>query len=401
MSIGKCVCGVVSLSTALPCATLMLSFAFAFKSGMMSVEQQPNSLWVYVGTYTGSGSKGIYLLELDLTTGKLSEPLLAAETVNPSFIAIHPNGRFLYAVNEVYTRQKETPNVSAFRIEPNTGMLKLLNSAPSYGAGPCHIIVDALGKHVLVANYGGGSVSVLPINADGSLGTPTSFIQHVGKGVNPKRQEAPHAHSINLDASNKFALVCDLGLDRVFVYRYDAEGGILTPNEPPYAMVAPGAGPRHLAFHTSGRFVYVINELNSTVTAFSYDASSGSLKEIQTVSTLPKDFAGENTTAEIVVHPSGRFLYGSNRGHDSIAAFSIDQQSGMLTPIGHFPTHGRTPRNFSIDPTGKFMLVANQHSNNIVVFRIDQNSGELAPTGISASVPMPVCVRFAMVGRGS
>ncbi|MDW8024308.1 MAG: lactonase family protein [Armatimonadota bacterium] len=381
-------------SIALLCIILALICAFALKGIVMPIVQQNGLLWVYVGTYTGGGSKGIYLLVLDLESGRLSEPRLVAETVNPSFIAIHPSGRFLYAVNEIFVRQKETPNVSAFQIEPSSGMLKFLNSVPSYGAGPCHIIVDALGRNALVANYGGGSIAVLPIGADGRLGMPTSFIQHTGKGVNPKRQEAPHAHSINLDASNRFALVCDLGLDKIFIYRYDAEGGMLTPSEPPFATVAPGAGPRHLAFHPNGRFVYVINELNSTVTAFSYDAANGSLKEIQTVSTLPKGFSGENTTAEVVVHPSGRFLYGSNRGHDSIAAFSIDQHSGMLTPIGHFATQGRTPRNFSVDPTGKFLLAANQNSNSIVVFRIDQATGELTPSSSSSSVPMPVCIRF-------
>lgn len=358
------------------------------------MSERKDLLWVYVGTYTGSDSKGIYLLELDLTTGKLSEPRLVAETTNPSFLAIHPNGRFLYTVNEIWGKQKETPNVSAFLIEPKSGMLELLNRAPSYGAGPCHITVDAHGRHVLIANYGGGSVAVLPIESDGKLGEPTSFIQHTGKGINPKRQEAPHAHSINLDAKNRFALVCDLGLDKVFIYRYDPDGGKLTPNEPPFASVAPGAGPRHLAFHPSGKFAYVINELNSTITAFSYDEASGVLNELQTVSTLPDDFAGENTTAEVVIHPSGRFLYGSNRGHDSIAAFAVNEQTGMLKPIGHFPTNGKTPRNFSIEPTGKFLLVANQHSNNIVVFRIDEGTGKLLLSDTIVRVPTPVCIRF-------
>ncbi|MCS7263367.1 MAG: lactonase family protein [Armatimonadetes bacterium] len=347
---------------------------------------------VYVGTYTFKGSKGIYTFEFNLLTAKATQPRLVAETVNPSFLAIHNSARFLYAVNEIWDDGKEG-TVSAFAIQPD-GSLQFLNQQPSKGIGPCHLIVDKTGKFVLVANYGSGSVTVLPILSDGRLGEPTSSIQHEGKSVNPKRQERPHAHSINLDPKNRFAIVADLGIDKLLVYRFDATKGTLKPNDTPFASTAPGAGPRHIAFHPNGKFVYSINELNSTVTAYRYDPSKGILTEVQTVSTLPEGFSGTNTTAEIQVHPSGRFLYGSNRGHDSIAIFAIEEAMGKLTLVGHQPTHGRTPRNFSIDPTGAYLFAANQDSDNIVVFRIDQQTGKLEPSGQTINVPTPVCVKF-------
>ncbi|HJS09091.1 MAG TPA: lactonase family protein, partial [Pirellulales bacterium] len=251
---------------------------------------------------------------------------------------------------------------------------------------------------VLVANYGGGSVAVLPIDKDGRLRPASSFVQHKGSSVNPKRQEAPHAHSINVDPAGAFAVVADLGLDKVLVYRFDAAAGTLTANDPPHATVSPGAGPRHFAFHPSGRFAYVINEMNSTVTAFAYDAKKGTLSEIDTKSTLPGPQQG-NSTAEVQVHPSGKFLYGSNRGHNSLAIFRIDEKTGALTAAGHQLTGGRTPRNFGIDPTGKFVLAANQGSDSVVVFRVDQETGKLEETGQSIKVPTPVCVKFLPVGQ--
>ena len=254
--------------------------------------------------------------------------------------------------------------------------------------------VDRAGKNVLVANYGGGSVACLPIKEDGSLGEATSFIQHEGSGPNPKRQQGPHAHSINVDAANRFAVAADLGLDKLLVYRLDAAAGKLTPNDPPFVAMAPGAGPRHFAFHPGGRYAYAINELNSTVTAMTYDADRGVLKAIQSITTLPEGFAGVNYPAEVQVHPSGKFVYGSNRGHDSIATFAVDAATGKLTSVAHEPTQGKNPRNFGIDPSGRYLLAANQDGNNVVVFRIDAKTGKLTPTGSSIQVTAPVCIKM-------
>ncbi|MBI3465189.1 MAG: lactonase family protein, partial [Planctomycetes bacterium] len=329
-------------------------------------------LLAYVGTYTSGKSEGIYIYRMDLATGAMTRVGVATGVKNPSFLAIHPNRRFLYSVSEIADLDgKKTGGVTGFAIDSETGKLTMLNAQPSEGAGPCHLVVDRTGKSVLVANYGGGSVAALPIGEDGRLGKATAAIQHKGSSVNPGRQEAPHAHSINVDPTNRFAVAADLGLDKVLVYRLDAAKGTLEPNAPPSASVAPGAGPRHFAFHTNGRYAYVINEMHCTVTAFSYDAERGVLKEIQTLTTLPHEVREGYSTAEVQVHPSGKFLYGSNRGHDSIAIFSIDPSSGKLTAVGHQPTGGKTPRNFAIDPTGQFLLAENQGSDTIVVFRID------------------------------
>ncbi len=352
-------------------------------------------LLVYVGTYTRGESEGIYLCRLDLATGAIRSLGLAAEADNPSFLAIHPSRPLLYAVGEIASfAGKRTGAVSAFSIHPESGKLVLLNRQPSRGAGPCHLVVDQTGQCVLVANYGGGSVACLPIEDDGRLGEATSFVQHEGSSVNPRRQAGPHAHSINLDRANRFALAADLGLDKILVYRFDAVAGALTANEPAWAGLQPGAGPRHLAFHPNGRFVYVINELASTVTAFRYDSARGVLEPRETLSTLPEGFQGDNTTADVHVHPSGKFLYGSNRGHDSIAIFAIDARSGTLRHVGNEPTQGRTPRNFGIDPTGALLLAANQATDNIVVFRIDPKTGRLRAAGHEVSIPSPVCVKM-------
>ena len=280
------------------------------------------------------------------------------------------------------------------RIEPADGTLRLLNQQSSVGSGPCHLSVDRTGKNVLVANYGSGSVACLPIQADGSLNAATSFLQHQGKSVDSSRQAGPHAHSINLDLANRFAIVADLGLDRVFVYKLDADKGTLTPHEPAFAAVAPGSGPRHFAFHPGGQFGYVINEMANTVTAFAYDADRGILTEIQTISTLPPSFHGNTSCAEVQFHPSGKFLYGSNRGHDSIAIFNVDRTTGKLTAAGHQPTLGKNPRNFALDPTGTYLLAENQDSDSIVVFRIDQTTGGLTQVGEPLRIPMPVCIRM-------
>jgi 6-phosphogluconolactonase len=359
------------------------------------------SMRVYFGTYTGGDSKGIYVSDLNLADGHLSEPRLAAGTVSPSFLAIHPKGELLYAVSEIEDFEgKKTGGVGGFAIDPKTGLLTALNKQPSRGGGPCHLVVDATGRNVLVANYGGGSVASLPIDENGRLGEATGFAQHQGSSVNERRQSAPHAHSINVDPNNRFAFAADLGLDKVLVYRFDAAKGSLEPNDPPAAEVAPGSGPRHFAFHPSGKFAYVINEIFLTVTAFAYDDDKGTLTELQTISTLPDgvERTDKDSTAEVQVHPSGKFLYGSNRGHNSLAIFSIDEKTGRLTHVGNQSTGGKTPRNFGIDPTGKYVLAANQASDTVVVFRVDMKTGKLEPTGQKLAVPAPVCVKFLRTG---
>jgi 6-phosphogluconolactonase len=340
------------------------------------------------------------VLELDPASGALTAPRLAAEAVNPSFLAFHPSHRFLYAVGEVEDfGGKKAGGVAAFAINPEDGTLTSLNGQSSRGAGPCHLSVDRQGKNVLVANYGGGSVAVLPIGEDGRLAEASTFIQHSGPVALAKRQGGPHAHSINLDAANRFAVAADLGLDKVFVYGFDPSRGTLTPNDPPAGQVKPGSGPRHFAFHPDGRHAYACEEITCEATAFDYDPEHGTLKVIQTVSTLPEGVkvTPRDSTAEVQVHPSGKFLYVSNRGPDSIAIFAIEPGTGRLKPLGHQPTGGKTPRNFGIDPTGHFLLAANQDSGNIVVFRIDPETGLLKPTGQSVDVPKPVCVKFLPV----
>ncbi|MBX3442373.1 MAG: lactonase family protein [Planctomyces sp.] len=357
-----------------------------------------DGIHVYFGTYTrGSDSRGIYHARLNLETGAVSEPQLVAEVDNPSFLAIHPFGQALYAVAEIGDFEGEPAGgAAAFALDRETGQLTALNVQSSKGGAPCHCVVDPTGKSLLIANYTGGSVVCLPIEQDGSLKPASAFVQHEGHSVNAQRQEAPHAHSINIDPANRFAVAADLGLDKLLVYRFDADRGTLTPNDPPGTSVAPGAGPRHFAFHSSGDYAYVINELDLTVTAFRYAPQHGVLYGFQTVSTVPDgvDYAGGNSTAEVQVHPSGKFLYGSNRGHHSIAMFQIDPGTGRLTSLGQEPTGGQTPRNFGIDPTGKYLLAANQDSDTVVVFEIDAESGRLKPTGVQVAVPRPVCVKF-------
>jgi 6-phosphogluconolactonase len=350
----------------------------------------------YIGTYTTGHSKGIYAFWMDSKSGKMTPIGLVGEVTNPSFLAIHPNRKYLYAVSEVaaFDGQK-TGAVSAFGIDPATGKLTPLNTVQSKGAGPCFVSVDKTGKNVLVANCGSGSVAVLPIDAEGKLKEASSFIQHSGSSANPKRQAGPHAHSINLSPDNRFAIAADLGLDQLLVYKFDASAGTITANDPPFIKMAPGSGPRHFAFHPNGKYGYAINEMLSTVTAMSWDGKKGEFKELQTTTTLPSDFkVTGNSTAEVQVHPSGKFLYGSNRGHDSIAIFNIDPSKGTLTAVGHAPTQGNTPRNFGIDVTGNFLVAGNQRTNNLVVFRIDQKTGKLTPTGQTFEVGAPVCIRF-------
>ncbi|HST11002.1 MAG TPA: lactonase family protein [Terriglobales bacterium] len=358
---------------------------------------------LFVGTYTEKQSKGIYAYRFDAASSEVTPLGLAAETVNPSFLAIDPSHRFLYAVDEIQKyKDANSGAVSAFAIDDQkgdrqTGKLRLLNEVASRGADPCYIAFDKTGKYALVANYTGGSVAVFPVQADGRIGESSAFVQHTGSSVNRERQEGPHAHWIETTPDNRFAIAVDLGLDELRIYRFDARNGTLTPNNPPYAKLDPGAGPRHLTFHPNGKFAYVINEIQSSIATFAYDAKHGRLRTLKTVSTLPKDFSGSNDTAEIKVHPSGKFLFASNRGHDSIAVFSIDSKTGALTLEDHFPTQGKTPRNFEIDPTGKFLFVANQNTNNIAVFQINPDNGRLTATKQTIEVPAPVCLKFMAI----
>jgi 6-phosphogluconolactonase len=357
---------------------------------------------VYVGTYTGAKSKGIYVYQFktqnipNIPQHLLLAPLgLAAETPNPSFLEIDVKRRLLFCVNEIDEFEgKPTGAVSAFSIDPTTGKLTLLNQRPSAGTGPCHLLLDGAGKNLLVANYGSGSVAVLPVGTDGRLGAATSVVQHTGKSINPDRQEGPHAHGLTLDAANHFAFACDLGLDQVRVYRFDAAQGTLIAHDPPAVSLKPGAGPRHLVFRPDGRFAYVINELNSTITVFAYDAAAGRLEERQTISTLPEYFNGANTTAEIAVTPSGKFLFASNRGHNSVVLFNVDSANGTLTYVEDLATAGKKPRHFGIDASGKYLVAANQDSDSLLVCQIDKDSSRLKPSGAMAEAPSPVCVKF-------
>ena len=351
---------------------------------------------VYIGTYTRSGSEGIYIYRLNPESGALTPVGVRGGVENPSFLAIHPNGRFLYSVAEVAEfSDLDSGGVAAFSIDPGNGLLNPLNQQPSMGRGPCHVSVDQTGKHVLVANYGGGSVASLPIREDGSLGEPSSSVKHEGSSVDPRRQKQPYAHSINPGPTGNLVFAADLGTDKIFIYQLNPETGVLTPHQVPSASVAPGSGPRHFTFSPDGRFAYVINEMLCTVTAFSYDPEEGSLTEIQTIPTLPEgtDLEGMST-AEVLVSPDGRFLYGSNRGHNSIVVFEISEEDGTLRFVERESTQGETPRNFGIDPSGRFLLAANQNSDSVVVFKIDPSSGGLEPTGTTIQVPTPVCVRF-------
>jgi 6-phosphogluconolactonase len=361
---------------------------------------------VYVGTYTdrptdpARRSEGIYVGRFDPSTGTLGALRLAAPAHTPSFLTLEPRQRYLYAVGEHAASEMTGADglpygtVAAFARNPHSGVLTFLNERPSHGLGPCYVSTDRTGAVVFAANYGSGSVVALPVREDGSLGEATVAIQHEGSSVHPTRQSGPHAHSILVDPNNRFVLVADLGIDRIMVYRLDLATRRLLPNDPPAAELAAGAGPRHLAFHPNGRFLYVINELGSTISVFAYDGERGALDWLQITTALPDGFHGQSTTADLHLHPSGRFLYGSNRGHDSIAAFAVDPDSGRLAALGHVSTEGQTPRGFAIDPTGQYLLAANQRSDTIVTFRLDERSGMPIPTGNVVEAPTPVCIRF-------
>ncbi len=346
----------------------------------------------FVGTYTGkTGSKGMYAFEFDSATGKLTPRGLAAESVSPSWVAIHPSGKSVYAANEAGKQSA----ITAYSLDAKTAKLTQLNQLPAVGEDPCYLSFDQTGKYLFAANYSSGNVVVFPILPDGKLGEHTADVKDAGTlGPNKERQEAPHAHWVQVSPDNRFVLVSDLGLDAILIYRFDATKGTLSPNDPPFGKLAPGAGPRHIAFSRNGKFVYVVSELNSTVTAFAFDLAKGSLQNLQVISTLPSDFHGRNDTAEIAVHPNGKWLYASNRGHDSVTVFSIDPGTGKLQLVGDFPTRGKEPRHFIVDPTGQYLLAENQTSNTIVVFRIDTSTGPLTKVSQVDDIASPVCLAF-------
>jgi 6-phosphogluconolactonase len=354
------------------------------------------NMLLYVGTYTEKGSEGIYVYKFNTKNGKLSKLHTVKDVVQPSYITVNKSQTYLYAVNELVEFEgKKSGSVSAFAIDQKSGNLTLINKQPSLGDAPCHISVSDNEKFVLVANYLGGNVSVYPIEAGGKLGASVELKQHIGVGINKERQESAHAHSINLDNKNRFAIACDLGADKVFNYKFDDKSGKLELNQSQnFYQPKAGAGPRHFTFHQSGKFAFLINELDCTITSLAVDEESGVLTEVQTVPTLPKGFSGANTCADIHISPNGKFLYGSNRGHDSLVVYKIDEKTGSLSYVEHASTGGKTPRNFTIAPNGKFLLAANQNSDSIKVFKINEKSGKLTATVNSATVSTPVCLKL-------
>ncbi len=369
----------------------------SLKSSAQKMSKHSKEMLLYVGTYTQKGSEGIYVYKFNQETGSLSKLYTVKNVVEPSYLTIEKDRKFLYAVNETEEYEgKKSGAVSAFAVNQKTGDLKFLNKVPSLGGAPCFIAVSENKKFVLVANYLGGNVAVFPINDDGSLGASIDLRQNVGTGPNKDRQEAAHAHSITLDEKNRFAVACDLGVDKIFIYQFDEKNGKLkaNPNQPFYQTKA-GAGPRHFAFHKNGKLAFVINELDLTISALEYDDKKGTLKEIQTVSTLPADASRKGATcADLHISPDGKFIYGSTRGHNSLTVFKIDEKNGKLEFVQNISTGGKTPRNFTIAPNRKFLLAANQSSDSIIVFSIDEETGKLTQTENKATVSMPVCLKL-------
>jgi 6-phosphogluconolactonase len=376
---------------------VFLTVCFLFCALPLFAQSANQKSFVYVGTYTAkTQSKGIYLFEFSSATGKLEPQGVAAETTDPSWVAIHPNGKFLYAANEA----GKASTVSAFSIDPKSGMLTLLNKLPSLGEDPCHLSFDRSGKYLFVANYTSGTVAAFPILPDGRLGEHTALLTDQGvTGTNKARQEGPHAHWIMPSADNHYVFVSDLGLDEILVYRFDASKGTLTPSDPSSVKLVPGTGPRHAVFARNAKSFYVAAELASTVTFFTFDPAHNSFQQQQVLSTLPPDAHGRNDVAEIAVDPTGKWLFVSNRGHDTIAEFSIDPATGKLLYLSEFSTEGHEPRHFAIDPSGKFILVENQNSNDIIEFQLDPISGKVFPTTTKVDVPSPVSAVFAATPR--
>ncbi len=374
-------------------ALLLFVPAFlSFAKDKKPQKPQPTDFFAFAGTYTTkTQSKGIYEFRYDAKSGKLTPLGVAAETPDPSFVTIHPSGKYLYAVNE----GGKASFVTSFALDAKTGKLTQLNQVPALGEDPCYISLDQTGKFILIANYTSGTLAIFPILPDGKIGEKTAVNQDSGTlGPNKERQDGPHAHWIETSTDNRYVLAVDLGLDQVLIFQFDAKKGTLGPHMPPSAALKPGSGPRHAIFSPNGKFLFVVSELASTATSFSYDPKTGDLKQINSVSTLPSDFSGRNDVAEVAIHPSGRFLYVSNRGMDSIAIFSIDAKKGALTAMGRIPTGGKEPRHFTFDPSGNFLFAENQWSDTIVTFHVDANTGQLTPTGDNVSVPSPVCLKF-------
>lgn len=397
--LGSCPTGFMALMMTRPgrfrtLGTLILILVIPLMRTTPAAGATKGKYLVYVGTYTDHESKGIYAYRFDSRTGRLTPLGLAAESQNPSFLAVSSEGRFLYVSNELDSYQGQpTGAASAFAIDSGTGKLTLLNQVSSHDSGPAHVTLDRTGKFALMSNYNQGSVAVLAVLNDGRLGDLSSFVQHRGSSVNKQWQQGPHVHAVVLSPDNRFALVADPGIDQVVTYSFDATNGKVGA-EPRIAHASPGSGPRHLVFDPRGRFLYVITELFSSIVTYSYDPAEGELHEIGSISTLPEGFADTSYAAEIAIHPSGKFLYASNRGHDSIAVFTIDAAKGVLARVEFVPTNGKRPRNFALDPTGSWLLAANQDSGSVVIFRVNRKSGRLTPTGQSVPVPSPACVTF-------
>ena len=380
--------------------TLLISAALSLLTAAAS--HAGDNYLVYFGTNTNAknGSKGIYVARFNSSSGELTKPELAAEAGNPGFLAIHPSKNTLFAIGDVTGPDgKKGGGISSFAIDAKSGKLTLINQSSAVGSGPCHVNVDATGQMAALANYGSGSVASYSISADGKLSEPASFIQHEGSSVDPKRQTGPHAHSVNFSPDNRFAFACDLGLDKVLIYKVDPASGKLTPNEPAFTKTPAGGGPRHLAFHPSGKFVFVNNEMAMTETVFAYDTATGAMTEIETVSTLPEADRGKPglSTAETLAHPNGKNVYVSNRTHDTIAVFACDPATGKLTLIQNVPVEGQIPRNICLDPSGKWLIAAHQNSGTAALFKVSPEDGKLTFTGIKVEVPGSICVRFLAV----
>lgn len=367
-------------------------FAMMAWAALIGAETRAAEQLVLIGTYSQRGSEGIYAARLDLDSGKLSEPKALAQARNPSFLALHPGGKFLYAVNEVgMDKGKPAGAITAYAFDREKPALLELNSEPTQGTSPCHLAVDASASTVVAANYSSGNAAVFPLAPDGLLRPAAQVLQHEGKGPNKGRQEAPHAHGVTFSPANDHVFITDLGIDRVVGYRFDAKSSRAERSDAATAAVAAGSGARHFVFHPDGKTGYAVNEMDGTVTTFAWDAAKGVLQAKHVTPGLPPDFSGKNGAAEIAVHPSGKFLYSSNRGHDSIAVFALGAD-GKPVPVQHQPTGGRTPRGFAVEPSGRFLLCANMDTDNLVVFRIDAETGRLSPVGSEIKVPAPVCV---------
>lgn len=359
--------------------------------------------FVYVGTDTRSNvSKGVYGFRFNTSTGTLTSLGLMAETPSPRFMAVHPNGRFLYTANEreasdAAGNEVMGNKVSSFSIDPQSGRLTLLKRTPSAGNGPAHVVVDPTGKALIVSNYRGGNVAVLPIQADGTLGDATSVDQHSGHGANPARQEGPHAHGSAISPDNRHVLVGEHGIDQVMIYRFDAAKGTLVAAKPPSFTAPPGHAPRHVVFHPNGKTAYVVNELSSTLTVFAFSSADATLRQLQDVRTTPAEFSGDNSLAEVLVDKEGKFVYASNRGHDSVAVFAIDPSKDTVSLVEHVPAGGKTPWSIALDPTGSFLFAGNRASSNLAVFRVDSKTGRLTSTGQVLDVPEPTSIVFVPV----